>query len=373
VLLMAAAAGVLLVAQVGEIALLPRPPGGAGAGSPAQQQRRLFTRASLAEYDGVRRPELYVAVLGEVFDVSSKRQFYGPPPKKEKDEAAGSGGVGGGEQGQGQGGRGEEGRGAGGGDGAGAGEPPEPEDPEIGYRVFVGRDGSRAFSTGEFTLSRATDYVVDAGEADEEEGEGGEGGDRAGGDDLAAATARTTTPPPSAATTTPNQAPLGPEELLELTEWLEFYRRTYPRRGVLAGGAFHDASGAPRSALARVRAGAARGKAARAERERRRLAAAAARPACETRWTEEEGAEVWCADGKGHPRRVQRTEAEEGGGEGGDEGGGGRPGAALRRRDERRRRERGGWRCVCFEEVGWSDLRQVYEGCSPEATRCKIV
>jgi hypothetical protein len=319
---MAAAAGVLLLAQVGDITTLGRGGGGGGA----RGGGRLFSRESLAEFDGVRRPEMYVAILGEVFDVSSKPQFYGPPKVEEQ----------GGEEG--------------GGEGPTAAE----QDRDLGYRVFVGRDGTRAFSTGEFTLRNATDRVVDVFGGEEEEDKGGE------------AAGRQPHPP---------QPALPPEQLLELTEWLDFYRRTYPHRGVLAGGSFYDTSGQPKKALALVRAGAARGVEVRAERERARRARAAARPACETKWTAEEGGELWCPDAKRpYPRRVKEVEVEEGVEEAaGAKGGGLSPGAALKRRAERRRRERAGWRCVCFEEVGWSDLRQVYSGCPPEASRCKIV
>lgn len=29
-------------------------------------------------------------------------------------------------------------------------------------------------------------------------------------------------------------------------------------------------------------------------------------------------------------------------------------------------------RCLCFKELGWSDLRQVYSGCKPDAHECKV-
>jgi hypothetical protein len=31
------------------------------------------------------------------------------------------------------------------------------------------------------------------------------------------------------------------------------------------------------------------------------------------------------------------------------------------------------FKCACFKEVGWSDLRQIYDGCDVVATRCKII
>lgn len=30
-------------------------------------------------------------------------------------------------------------------------------------------------------------------------------------------------------------------------------------------------------------------------------------------------------------------------------------------------------RCACFEQRGWSNLRNVYPGCSPDAHRCKLI
>jgi len=369
VLLMAALAAVLLlIAQIGDLALL----GLAGGAAPG----RRFDGKRLAEFDGVRRPgELYVSILGEVFDVSSKPQFYGPPPPK---------GGGGGEETRqeeegGEGAAANANANANAAAAAAANEGEGEEEADLGYHVFVGRDGTRAFSTGEFTLRGATDRVVvgdDDDDDDDDAGVGSEGGGQRGDESLATPGDSPTPPPP------PPPRPLDPEQLLELVEWLDFYRRTYPRKGVLAGGAFYDAAGRPKRALARVREGAARGLEARAERSERLRAAAAARPACESSWSAEDGGEVWCPGEQParYPRRVRQVEEEEaeggeGAGGGGNDGAGGSsssPGAALKRRAERRRRERAGWRCVCFEEVGWSDLRQVYAGCSPEASRCKI-
>jgi hypothetical protein len=33
-------------------------------------------------------------------------------------------------------------------------------------------------------------------------------------------------------------------------------------------------------------------------------------------------------------------------------------------------RGRATWRCACFEELGWSDVRKVYVGCEPDAHSC---
>ncbi|KAG5284124.1 hypothetical protein AALO_G00023220 [Alosa alosa] len=72
---------------------------------------RMITKSELSKYNGeVNRPGLYVAVLGQVFDVNKGRKHYGP------------GG---------------------------------------GYHFFSGKDASRAFVTGDFTEAGLTDDVSD--------------------------------------------------------------------------------------------------------------------------------------------------------------------------------------------------------------------
>lgn len=39
---------------------------------------KLFTVHELAEYNGIDRPELYLVILGNVFDVTKGAQHYGP-------------------------------------------------------------------------------------------------------------------------------------------------------------------------------------------------------------------------------------------------------------------------------------------------------
>ncbi len=51
---------------------------------PSQQQQRPkpplrdFTADELRQYDGLHGDQVYVSILGTVYDVSSRRQFYGP-------------------------------------------------------------------------------------------------------------------------------------------------------------------------------------------------------------------------------------------------------------------------------------------------------
>lgn len=57
---------------------LPKGPGGKEAGEEPDPPRN-FTAAQLREFTGAEKDEpIYVALQGEVFDVSSARDFYGP-------------------------------------------------------------------------------------------------------------------------------------------------------------------------------------------------------------------------------------------------------------------------------------------------------
>jgi hypothetical protein len=29
-------------------------------------------------------------------------------------------------------------------------------------------------------------------------------------------------------------------------------------------------------------------------------------------------------------------------------------------------------KCACFEDLGWSDIRQIYPDCAPDAHSCKV-
>lgn len=214
---------------------------------PSPTHHRLVSPVELAARDGrgdsIPNSEIWLSILGEVYDVSSGARFYGP---------------------------------------------------EGGYRGFAGRDATRAFHTGEFD---------DAG-------------------------------------LVPNLDGLPDDACLALEEWAGFYRSAeeYPCVGVLAPGEFHDAQGAPTAAKRAFD-----NAVARAQRER---AAVKAResvfPACASRWSAEEGGEVWCEDGRTYPRKDVSF-------------------AAGQRRV----------RCACFPDASFSDARQLYPGCENTATRCK--
>eukprot|EP00879_Flechtneria_rotunda_P023355 GHRR01024705.1.p1 GENE.GHRR01024705.1~~GHRR01024705.1.p1 ORF type:complete len:146 (-),score=29.74 GHRR01024705.1:1158-1595(-) len=101
--------------------------------------------------------------------------------------------------------------------------------------------------------------------------------------------------------------------------------QTYPYVGKLIG-RFYDSTGAATTEMNSVHERAKQGeaiKAARADEEARW-------PSCNSRWTENEGGVVWC-DHDMHPRKL--FVSMKGG--------------------------KASWRCACFKELGWSDVRKV--------------
>ncbi|RZC32567.1 neuferricin [Asbolus verrucosus] len=78
--------------------------------APQKPRNRLFTSEELSLYNGESKPELYLAILGKVFDVSKSWNHYGPGQS---------------------------------------------------YHFFTGRDGSRSFVTGKFDETEASDQVAD--------------------------------------------------------------------------------------------------------------------------------------------------------------------------------------------------------------------
>eukprot|EP00775_Hariotina_reticulata_P009146 gene9146-9314_t len=129
---------------------------------------------------------------------------------------------------------------------------------------------------------------------------------------------------------------LDDEACLGLVNWLDFYHKTYPFKGLLAG-AFYDSSGASTPTLASVHSRAEKGREIQAAREKEEQNW----PSCNSKWTEAEGGEVWCDDGL-YPRKLFVNMVN----------------------------GRASWRCACFKELGWSDVRKVYAECAPDATSC---
>ncbi|XP_027338726.1 membrane-associated progesterone-binding protein 4 isoform X1 [Abrus precatorius] len=164
-----------------------------------------------------------------------------------------------------------------------------------GYNHFAGRDASRAFVSGNFTGDGLTDSLRG----------------------------------------------LSSTEVKSIVEWRDFYSRTYEYVGKLVG-RYYDSQGSPTKYLRGVEAKAARG----AQLLEKQKIEEAKQPVCNSRWSQDEGGEVWCD--VGHPRLVQRPLE-----------------IALTGKMSKR--------CACFEDsqLGQPGL-ELYEGCDYHATRCKV-
>ncbi|GAV74419.1 Cyt-b5 domain-containing protein [Cephalotus follicularis] len=122
-----------------------------------------------------------------------------------------------------------------------------------GYGHFAGRDASRAFVSGNFTGDGLTDSLRG----------------------------------------------LSSTEMKSVVDWREFYFRTYIYVGKLVG-RYYDTQGNPTKYLKEVEAKAARG----AQLLEKQKKEEAKQPSCNSRWSQNEGGEVWCD--VGYPRLVQR-------------------------------------------------------------------
>lgn len=122
-----------------------------------------------------------------------------------------------------------------------------------GYNHFTGRDASRAFVSGNFTGDGLTDTLHG----------------------------------------------LSSSQVKSVVEWRDFYLRTYKFSGRLVG-RYYDEQGEPTKYLKGAEAKAARGAQLleKQKQEEDKL------PSCNSRWSQNEGGEVWCDTG--YPRLVQR-------------------------------------------------------------------
>lgn len=134
-----------------------------------------------------------------------------------------------------------------------------------------------------------------------------------------------------------NVEDLTPENCHGLVEWLSFYNKDYTHVGRVRG-AFYDSGGRKLPALSEVRR-----KAAAHQRDLEyKKEAEKQQPACSMRWSQAAGGAVWC-DGGQYPRKVFEKLP------------GGQPHT----------------RCACFATPEWSDQRQLYSGCAPDASECQ--
>ncbi|KAG8387425.1 hypothetical protein BUALT_Bualt02G0020100 [Buddleja alternifolia] len=165
-----------------------------------------------------------------------------------------------------------------------------------GYNHFSGRDASRAFVSGNFTGSGLTDTLHG----------------------------------------------LSSTEVKSVVDWRDFYFRSYVFVGKLIG-RYYDSDGNPTKYLKGVEAKAARG-AQLLEKQKNEEDKV---KSCNSRWSDDEGSEVWCDDGY-YPRLVERPIE-----------------IALTGKMSKR--------CGCFreDEFGGKGL-EVYGGCDYFAKRCKL-
>ncbi|XP_028662855.1 neuferricin [Erpetoichthys calabaricus] len=162
----------------------------------------LLTPEELSRYTGTPdSPGLYLAVLGQVFDVSRGRRHYSP------------GGS---------------------------------------YHVFAGKDGSRAFVTGDFTETGLVD-------------------------DLSG---------------------LSPLEVLVINDWLSFYKKEYPFVGKLIG-RFYTNNGEPTEALKQAETSIYEGQKLKAKTQLDNLRF----PPCNSEWSAASGGRVWCTTNSGGIQR----------------------------------------------------------------------
>ena len=155
---------------------------------------------------------------------------------------------------------------------------------------------------------------------------------------------------------TDDLAGLDDEQLGSVKGWFEFYRdhEEYTPAGRVVGRYF-DAAGGVRDEFPWERLRLAEEAEARRKREF---------PGCNSKWTQAEGSEVWCTpksggvqrDWAGVPRL--RSEAAGAGGAGGD----GAPAGGGKRRE----------RCVCAQLPADAPELRVYDGCAPDASRCRV-
>nr|XP_043606777.1 membrane-associated progesterone-binding protein 4 isoform X2 [Erigeron canadensis] len=140
---------------------------------------------------------------------------------------------------------------------------------------------------------------------------------------------------------TDSLAELSSTEVKSIVEWRDFYNRTYIYVGKLVG-RYYNSEGNPTKYLKGVEAKAKRG----AQLMEKQKIEEAKVPGCNSRWSQDEGSEVWCDNG--YPRLVQRPLE-----------------IALTGKMSKR--------CACYSEI---DLDQpgleVYEGCGFLSKSCRL-
>ncbi|KAK8949313.1 Membrane steroid-binding protein 2 [Platanthera zijinensis] len=167
--------------------------------------------------------------------------------------------------------------------------------PGGGYHHFSGRDASRAFVSGNFTGDELTDSLQG----------------------------------------------LSSVEMNSIVDWRKFYFERYIFVGKLVG-RYYDKEGNPTKYLKGIEAKAKRA----AQLQEKQKVEEAKIPSCNSKWSQQDGGEVWCD--VGYPRLVQRPLEM----------------ALTGRRSKR---------CACFreEELSLPNL-EVYRGCDFRSTSCSV-
>mmetsp|Transcript_33597 Transcript_33597/g.78717 ORF Transcript_33597/g.78717 Transcript_33597/m.78717 type:complete len:289 (+) Transcript_33597:3-869(+) len=136
-----------------------------------------------------------------------------------------------------------------------------------------------------------------------------------------------------------------PEEYKGIDGWVSFYEKDYIPVGKVIG-AFYDESGEPTKANRELQYGATTG----LKEEERAAALAKEYPRCNSKWSQNAGSEVWCSKDSGGVARdwvgVPRSFIE--------------PGQTKPR-------------CACLSAKHLDNPNaRVYDGCAPDAVRCKL-
>jgi len=141
-----------------------------------------------------------------------------------------------------------------------------------------------------------------------------------------------------------------PEDMVAMQDWITFYETSteYKFVGVVQG-KFYDKFGNPTPYLKHYTDLAKQGLQERQEKEKAKLQ----EPPCNSKWTQDTGAEVWCTKKSGG---ISRSWV----------------GVPRKRFSQRKGKST---ECVCVRtaELAKQDpTLQIYEGCDPEATRCLV-
>ncbi|KAL1140635.1 hypothetical protein AAG570_000565 [Ranatra chinensis] len=160
---------------------------------------KVFSKEELSKFDGLHgsKEPLYLAILGLVFDVTQGAKHY---------------------------------------------------QPDASYHAFTGRDGSKAFITGDFTEDGLTDDISD----------------------------------------------LDKDDLMSLFDWTKMYEKNYIFKGVVEG-RFYSSDGKPTLFLKDIQ-----NKIREVEDEKKLSKQYEQKyPPCNVEWTQEEGSRVWCSTKSG--------------------------------------------------------------------------